>query len=38
MIGTGRDDVHVTITGLGAHVPDRVITNDELAKLVDTSD
>jgi 3-oxoacyl-[acyl-carrier-protein] synthase-3 len=38
MIGSGRDDVHVTITGLGAHVPDRVITNDELAKLVDTSD
>ena len=38
MIGTGRSDVHVTITGLGAHVPERVITNDELADLVDTSD
>jgi 3-oxoacyl-[acyl-carrier-protein] synthase-3 len=38
MIGSGRGDVPVTITGLGAHVPERVITNDELAQLVDTSD
>jgi 3-oxoacyl-[acyl-carrier-protein] synthase III len=38
LIGSGRSDVHVTITGLGAHVPERVITNDELAELVDTSD
>ena len=38
MIGSGRSDVHVTITGLGGHVPERVITNDELAQLVDTSD
>ncbi len=38
MIGSGRSDVHVTITGLGAHVPERVLTNDELAELVDTSD
>ena len=38
MIGSGRSDVHVTITGLGAHVPERVVTNDELAQLVDTSD
>ena len=38
MIGSGRTDVHVTITGLGAHVPERVLTNDELAELVDTSD
>jgi len=38
VIGSGRSDVHVTITGLGAHVPERVITNDELAQLVDTSD
>ncbi|TML73871.1 MAG: ketoacyl-ACP synthase III [Actinobacteria bacterium] len=37
-MGSGRSDVHVTITGLGAHVPERVITNDELAQLVDTSD
>ena len=38
MIGTGRSDIHVTITGLGAHAPERVITNDELSELVDTSD
>ena len=38
MIGSVRDDVHVTISGLGAHVPERVVTNDELARLVDTSD
>ena len=38
MIGSGRSDVHVTITGLGGHVPERVITNHELAQLVDTSD
>jgi 3-oxoacyl-[acyl-carrier-protein] synthase-3 len=38
LIGTGRSDVHVTITGLGAHVPERVIKNDELAQMVDTSD
>jgi 3-oxoacyl-[acyl-carrier-protein] synthase-3 len=38
VIGSGRSDVHVTITGLGAHVPERVLTNDELAELVDTSD
>jgi 3-oxoacyl-[acyl-carrier-protein] synthase-3 len=28
----------VSITGLGVHVPDRVLTNDELSTLVDTSD
>jgi 3-oxoacyl-[acyl-carrier-protein] synthase-3 len=28
----------VSITGLGYHVPDRVVTNDDLAKIVDTSD
>jgi 3-oxoacyl-[acyl-carrier-protein] synthase-3 len=38
LIGSGRSDVHVTITGLGAHVPERVLTNAELAELVDTSD
>jgi 3-oxoacyl-[acyl-carrier-protein] synthase III len=38
MIGSGHSDVHVTITGLGAYAPERVITNDELAQLVDTSD
>ena len=38
MIGDARSDIHVTITGLGAYAPDRVVTNDELSKLVDTSD
>ena len=28
----------VSITGLGCHVPDRVVTNDDLSKIVDTSD
>jgi len=28
----------VGITGLGVHVPDRVLTNDELSTMVDTSD
>jgi 3-oxoacyl-[acyl-carrier-protein] synthase-3 len=28
----------VSITGLGCHVPARVVTNDDLAKMVDTSD
>ncbi len=28
----------IGITGLGVHVPDRVLTNDELAGLVDTTD
>jgi 3-oxoacyl-[acyl-carrier-protein] synthase-3 len=28
----------IGITGLGVHVPDRVVTNDELAQHVDTSD
>jgi 3-oxoacyl-[acyl-carrier-protein] synthase-3 len=28
----------VSITGLGTHVPERVVTNDDLAKVVDTSD
>jgi 3-oxoacyl-[acyl-carrier-protein] synthase III len=34
----GNAGVPVTITGLGAHVPERVLTNDELSQLVDTSD
>jgi 3-oxoacyl-[acyl-carrier-protein] synthase-3 len=28
----------VSITGLGTHVPNRIVTNDDLAQLVDTSD
>jgi 3-oxoacyl-[acyl-carrier-protein] synthase-3 len=38
MIGDARADVRVTITGLGAYAPERVITNEELAQMVDTSD
>ena len=38
MITRARKDVHATITGLGAYAPDRVITNDELSQLVETSD
>jgi 3-oxoacyl-[acyl-carrier-protein] synthase III len=29
---------HISITGLGCHVPSRVLTNDEIAELVDTTD
>jgi 3-oxoacyl-[acyl-carrier-protein] synthase III len=38
MIGTASAGIEVSITGLGCKVPDRIVTNDELAKLVDTSD
>jgi len=38
MIGDARDGMHGTITGLGAYAPDRVVTNDDLSQLVDTSD
>jgi 3-oxoacyl-[acyl-carrier-protein] synthase-3 len=38
MIGTGLAGREVTITGLGCHVPGRVVTNDEIASFVDTSD
>ena len=37
MIGS-TNGAHVSITGLGAHVPERVVTNDDLAEFVDTSD
>ena len=37
MIGTANG-FHVSITGIGANVPDRVMTNDELSEMVDTSD
>jgi 3-oxoacyl-[acyl-carrier-protein] synthase-3 len=37
MIGTA-DGVRVSITGLGCHVPERVVTNDELSTMMDTSD
>jgi 3-oxoacyl-[acyl-carrier-protein] synthase-3 len=38
MIGTAVAGRPVSITGLGCKVPDRIVSNDELAKLVDTSD
>jgi 3-oxoacyl-[acyl-carrier-protein] synthase-3 len=38
MIGTAKEGLEVTITGLGCKVPDRVVTNEELAQYVDTSD
>lgn len=38
MIGDARDDIHVTITGIGAYAPERVITNDDLTQMIDTSD
>ncbi len=37
MIGTA-DGYRVSITGIGSNVPDRVMTNAELSKMVDTSD
>ena len=37
MIGSANG-VRIGITGLGVNVPDRVVTNDELAQYVDTSD
>ena len=38
MIGRATDGARIGITGLGCSVPDRVLTNDELATMVDTSD
>jgi 3-oxoacyl-[acyl-carrier-protein] synthase-3 len=37
MIGATKDGLSVSITGLGAKVPDRIVTNDELAQYVDTT-
>jgi 3-oxoacyl-[acyl-carrier-protein] synthase III len=34
----GSAGTKVSITGIGAYVPERVLTNDELSKMVDTSD
>ena len=36
MIGTAQS--RIGITGLGTYVPERVLTNEELARIVDTSD
>ena len=37
MIGSANG-YRVSITGIGTSVPERVLTNDELSKMVDTSD
>ena len=37
MLGTANG-VRIGLTGLGTHVPERVLTNAELAEIVDTSD
>jgi 3-oxoacyl-[acyl-carrier-protein] synthase-3 len=37
VLGTG-DGVALSITGLGCYVPERVVTNDELSTMMDTSD
>ena len=37
MIGSANG-VRIGITGLGVHVPDRVMTNDDLSRYVDTTD
>ncbi|MDX6467518.1 MAG: 3-oxoacyl-[acyl-carrier-protein] synthase [Gaiellaceae bacterium] len=38
MIATASASLQVSITGLGCNVPERIVTNDELATFVDTSD
>jgi 3-oxoacyl-[acyl-carrier-protein] synthase-3 len=38
VIGRAREGFPVTIAGLGCHVPERVVTNEELSQLVDTND
>jgi 3-oxoacyl-[acyl-carrier-protein] synthase-3 len=38
VLAGARSDIHVTITGLGAHAPEWVVTNADLSELVDTSD
>src|SRR3954453_22742750 len=38
MIGAALEGRDVSITGLGCHVPERVVSNEELAQYVDTSD
>jgi 3-oxoacyl-[acyl-carrier-protein] synthase-3 len=34
----GKAGRRVTITGLGCHVPERIVTNDDLREYIDTSD
>jgi 3-oxoacyl-[acyl-carrier-protein] synthase-3 len=38
MIGTAANGRTISITGLGCHVPERVLDNAELERLVDTTD
>src|SRR6476646_8224196 len=38
MIASTQEGRNVSITGLGVRVPDRVVSNEELAEYVDTSD
>src|SRR5579884_2629726 len=38
MIGTASEGRRISITGLGCHVPDRVLANAELETMVNTSD
>ena len=38
MIGSATTNGRVSITGIGSKAPERVMTNDELAKMVETSD
>ncbi len=38
MIGSRGNGAAVSVTGIGAHVPERVVTNDELSETLDTSD
>ncbi|HET9461741.1 MAG TPA: beta-ketoacyl-ACP synthase III [Gaiellaceae bacterium] len=38
MLAAARAGPRIGITGLGTHVPERVMTNDELAQIVETSD
>jgi 3-oxoacyl-[acyl-carrier-protein] synthase III len=38
LIASATLNGRVTITGIGCYAPERVMTNDELAKIVDTSD
>ena len=38
MIGNATSNGRVSITGIGSHAPQRVMSNDELARIVDTSD
>jgi 3-oxoacyl-[acyl-carrier-protein] synthase-3 len=38
MIGSAAEGRRVAITGMGAYAPERVVTNDELSQMMDTSD